>query len=145
MIIFFFFLVIFNNVLTTPVVTVNIKVKDAPAMPAGIPTTVAYEAILKVPNNADSVIKTLSAKSKATMYLLMFLIISFLSLISALKYYFMLLISSNLYFVKSLSSLISFVSYTSKLELLIFTSYKPKCLRIISSFLLKSFGEKRLV
>ena len=58
---FFFFLVIFNNVLTTPVVMVNIKVKDAPAIPAGIPTTVAYEAILKVPNDADSVIKSLSA------------------------------------------------------------------------------------
>ena len=57
---FFFFLVIFN-VLTTPVVMVNIKVKDAPAIPAGIPTTVAYEAILKVPNDVDSVIKTLSA------------------------------------------------------------------------------------
>ena len=56
-----FFLVIFNNVLTTPVVTVNIKVKDAPVIPAGIPTTFAYEAILKVPNDADSVIKTLSA------------------------------------------------------------------------------------
>ena len=58
---FFFFLVIFNNALTTLVVTVNIKVKDAPAIPAGIPTTVAYEAILKVPNDADSVIKSLSA------------------------------------------------------------------------------------
>ena len=58
---FFFFPVIFNNVLTTPVITVNIKVKDAPAIPAGVPTTVAYEAILKVPNDADSVIKTLSA------------------------------------------------------------------------------------
>ena len=58
---FFFFLVIFNNVLTTPVVTVNIKVKDAPAIPAGIPTTAAHEAILKVSNDADSVIKTLSA------------------------------------------------------------------------------------
>ena len=58
---FFFFLVIFNNVLTTPVVMVNIKVKDAPAIPAGIPTTVAYEAIRKVLNDADSVIKTLSA------------------------------------------------------------------------------------
>ena len=57
---FFFFLMIFNNVLTTPFVTVNIKVKDAPAIPAGIPTTVAYEAILKVLNDADSVIKTLS-------------------------------------------------------------------------------------
>ena len=52
---FFFFLVIFNNVLTAPVVTVNIKVRDAPAIPAGIPTTVAYEAILKVPNDVDSV------------------------------------------------------------------------------------------
>ena len=52
---------IFNNVLTTPVVMVNIKVKDAPAIPAGIPTTVAYEEILKVANDADSVIKSLSA------------------------------------------------------------------------------------
>ena len=55
------FLVIFNNVLTTPVITVNIKVKDAPAIPAGIPTTVPYEAILKLPNDADTVTKTLSA------------------------------------------------------------------------------------
>ena len=47
------------NVLTTPVVTINIK--DAAAIPAGIPTTVSYEAILKVPNDVDSVIKTLSA------------------------------------------------------------------------------------
>ena len=56
---------------------VNIKVKDAPAIPAGIPTTVAYETILKVPNDADNVIQTLSASSKATMHLLIFLIISF--------------------------------------------------------------------
>ena len=40
---------------------INIKVKDAPVIPAGIPTIVAYEEILKVPNDADSVIKTLSA------------------------------------------------------------------------------------
>ena len=40
---------------------VNIEVKDAPAIPTGIPTTVACEAILKVPNDADSVIKSLSA------------------------------------------------------------------------------------
>ena len=57
----FFFLVIFNNVLTTQVVTVNIKVKDASAIPTGIPTIVKYEAIRKVPNDADSVIKGLSA------------------------------------------------------------------------------------
>ena len=56
-----FFFAIFNNVLTTPVVTVNIKVKDVPAIPVGIPTTIAYEAIFKVLNDADSVIKTLSA------------------------------------------------------------------------------------
>ena len=40
---------------------VNVNVKDAPAIPAGIPTIVAYEAILKVQNDADSVIKSLSA------------------------------------------------------------------------------------
>ena len=58
---FFFFLVIFNNFLTTPVVRVNIKVNDAPAIPTGIPTTVACDAILKTPNHADSVTKSLSA------------------------------------------------------------------------------------
>ena len=50
-----------NNFLTAPVVTVNITVKDAPAIPTGIPTTVACDTILKVPNDADSVIKSLSA------------------------------------------------------------------------------------
>ena len=79
---FFFFLVIFNNFLTTPVVKVNIKVKDAPAIPTGIPTIVGCEAIFKVPNDADSVIKSLPALSKATMYLLFFLTISFLSFLS---------------------------------------------------------------
>ena len=58
---FFFFLVIFNNFLTTPYVKVNIKVKDAPAIPTGIPTIVACDAILKLPNEADSLIKSLSA------------------------------------------------------------------------------------
>ena len=64
---------------------VKINVKDDPAIPAGIPTIAANEVILKVPNDADSVIKNLSAESKATMYLLFFLTISFPSLISALK------------------------------------------------------------
>ena len=58
---FFFFLVIFNIVLTTPVVTVNIKVKDAPAIPTGISTIAACDTILKVPNDAESVRKSLSA------------------------------------------------------------------------------------
>ena len=58
---FFFFLVIFNNFLTMPVVTVNVKVKDVLAFPTGIPMIVACDTILKVPNDADSVIKSLSA------------------------------------------------------------------------------------
>ena len=58
---FFLFLVIFNNFLTKLVVTVNITVNDAPAIPTGIPTTVACATILKVTNYADSVIKSLSA------------------------------------------------------------------------------------
>ena len=43
-----------------PVLTVNIKVKDAPAMPAGIPITKACEATLNIPNDADKVINILS-------------------------------------------------------------------------------------
>ena len=58
---FFFFLVIFNNFLNAPVVTVNITVKGPPAIPTGIPTTVACDTILKAPNDEDSVIKSLSA------------------------------------------------------------------------------------
>ena len=58
---FFFFLVMLNIFLTIPVVIVNIKVKDASAIPAGIPTTVACDTKVKVPKDADSVIKGLSA------------------------------------------------------------------------------------
>ena len=43
-----------------PVPIVNIKVKEAHAIPAGIPITVACEAILKVPNDADKVTNILS-------------------------------------------------------------------------------------
>ena len=43
-----------------PVPIVNIKVKEEPAIPTGIPTTAAYEVILNVPNNADKVINILS-------------------------------------------------------------------------------------
>ena len=51
---------IFNIFLITPVITVNIKVKDAPAIPTGIATIVTCDTILKVPINAESVIKSLS-------------------------------------------------------------------------------------
>ena len=43
-----------------PVLTLNIKVKDVHAVPAGIPITVACEATLNVPNDADKVINILS-------------------------------------------------------------------------------------
>ena len=56
----FLFLVICNNDLFIHVPIVNIKVKEEPAIPTGIPTTVACEAILHVPNDADKVINILS-------------------------------------------------------------------------------------
>ena len=64
---------------------VNTKVKEAPVIPAGIPTTEVYEAIRNVPIDADRVINILSKQSKLTICLFNFLIISFLSLISLLK------------------------------------------------------------
>ena len=54
------FLVTFNNDLFMPVPIVNIKVKEAPLISAGIPITVACEAILNVPNDADKAINILS-------------------------------------------------------------------------------------
>ena len=57
---FFFFLVTHNNDLLKPVPIVNIKVNEEPAISTGIYTTAAYEAILKVPNDADKVINILS-------------------------------------------------------------------------------------
>ena len=57
---FLFFLVICNNDLFTPVPIVNVKVKEEPSIPTGIPTTAAYEAMLNVPNDADKVINILS-------------------------------------------------------------------------------------
>ena len=57
---FFLFLVTFSNDLLIPVPIVNIKVKQKPAMPAGVPTTEAYKAMLNVPNDADKAINILS-------------------------------------------------------------------------------------
>ena len=56
----FSFLVTFSEELFIPVPIVNIKVKEEPTIPTGIPTTAAYEAILNVPNDADKVINILS-------------------------------------------------------------------------------------
>ena len=57
---FFLFLVNFSNDLLIPVPIVNTKVKEAPVIPAAIPTAEAYEAILNIPNYADKVINILS-------------------------------------------------------------------------------------
>ena len=56
----FSFLVTFSNDLLIPVPIENIQVKEEPAIPARVPTTEAYEAILNVPNDADKVINILS-------------------------------------------------------------------------------------
>ena len=58
---FFFFFVIYNNFLIIPVLIVNIKVNEDPAIPTGMPTIVACDTILNVPNDPDNVIKILSA------------------------------------------------------------------------------------
>ena len=47
---FFLFLVTFSNDLLI----------EEPAIPAGVPTTEAYEAILNLPNDADKAINILS-------------------------------------------------------------------------------------
>ena len=57
---FFLFLVTFSNDLLIPVPIVNIKVKEEPAIPAGVPTTEPYEAMLDVPNDADNATNILS-------------------------------------------------------------------------------------
>ena len=57
---FFLFLVSCNNDLFIPVPILKIKVKEEPTIPTGIPTTVACEAILNVPNDAHKVINILS-------------------------------------------------------------------------------------
>ena len=57
---FFLFLVTFSKDLFIRVPIVDIKVKEEHTIPTGIPTTVAYEAIRDVPNDADKVINILS-------------------------------------------------------------------------------------
>ena len=58
---FFFFLVTFNNFFTIRVVREITTVKEATANPTGIPTTVAWDTVLKVPKHADKIIKFLLA------------------------------------------------------------------------------------
>ena len=58
---FLFFLVVFSNFFTIAVVTENNTVKEDPDIPTEIPTIVVWDTRLNVPNDADNVIKILSA------------------------------------------------------------------------------------
>ena len=72
------------------------KTTNYPIIPAGALITVANDAIEIPPANIGKTFNDLSKKSKEAIYLLVFLLISSLSLISAKKYYLMLLILFNL-------------------------------------------------
>ena len=82
---FFLFLIVFKNFFTNPDVIENVKPQLAPIIPAGAPITVANDAIEMLPDNIDKTFNDLSKYFKEAIYLLMFLLISSLSLISGKK------------------------------------------------------------
>ena len=82
---FFLFLIVFKNFFTNPDVIENVKPQLAPIIPAGAPITVANDAIEMLPDNIDKTFNDLSKYSKEGIYLLIFLLISSLPLISAKK------------------------------------------------------------
>ena len=82
---FFLFLIVFKNFFTNPDVIENVKPQLAPIIPAGAPISVANDAIEMLPDNIDKTFNDLSKLSKEAIYLLRFLLISPLSLISAQK------------------------------------------------------------
>ena len=57
---YFLVLVTFSNDLLIPFNVVNIKIKEEPAIPVGVPTTEAYEAMLNIPNDVHKAINILS-------------------------------------------------------------------------------------
>ena len=82
---FFLFLIVFKNLFTDPDVIENVKLQLAPIIPSGNPIIVANDAIEILPNNIDKTFNDFSKESKEAIYLLRFLLISSLSLISAKK------------------------------------------------------------
>ena len=82
---FFLFLIDFENAFTNPDVIENVRPQLAPIIPAGAPITLANDAIQILPDNIDKTFNDLSKQSKEAMYLLIFLLISSLSLISGKK------------------------------------------------------------
>ena len=79
---FFLFLIVFKNIFTNPDVIENVEPQLVPIILAGVPITVANDVIEILPDNID---KTFNDLSKEAIYLLIFLLISSLSLISAKK------------------------------------------------------------
>ena len=82
---FFLFLIVFKNFFTNPVVIENARLQLALIIPTGAPIAVANDAIEMLPVATDKTINDLSKYSKEAIYLLRFLLINSLSLISAIK------------------------------------------------------------
>ena len=76
---------VFKNFFTNPDVIENAKRQLAPIIPAGALLTLANDAIEMLPDNIDKIFNDLSKYCKEAIYLLRFLLISSLSLISAQK------------------------------------------------------------
>ena len=81
----FLFLVAFNNFSTSPLHNENAVLRLALIIPIGAPITVAKDAIEMLPFVTDKTIKDLSKLLKKEIYLLSFLLINSLSLISVIK------------------------------------------------------------
>ena len=79
---FFLFLVVFKNFFVSPNVIENVRPQLAPILPAGAPIKDTNDEMEMVLASTDN---DLLKCSKEAMYLLRFLLISFLSLISAKK------------------------------------------------------------
>ena len=75
---FLLFLIVFKNLFTNPDVIENVKLQLPPIILAGAPIRIANDAI-------DKTFNDLSKYSKEAIYLLILLLISSLSLISAKK------------------------------------------------------------
>ena len=81
----FLFLIVFKSLFINPDVIENVRAQLAPIIPAGAPITDANDAIEMLPDNKDKTFNDLSKYSKEAIYLLMFLLISSLFLISGKK------------------------------------------------------------
>ena len=73
------------NFFTDSVVTEKARLQLALTIPTGAPITLANDAVEILPVATDKTVNNLSQYSKEAIYLLRFLLISSLSLISAIK------------------------------------------------------------